>query len=183
MDVLTADAVGCNAVDENIVRHCWIDSQLAYHEKAGKRDEKKKHISEKTAQSMLIASILLTLAILMFELFGGSLMDTPLVSAATPNFLLQHTDQAFTLRSFFKLLLGIVSSVTVFLADYYGRLSLDRKTEDHEKMARLYMQAAEQFEKHPSERKELFLALAREEIIENGNWVSYCRENPPSFNV
>ena len=183
MDVLTADAVGCNTVDENIVRHCWIDSQLAYHEKAGKRDGKRKHISEKTAQSMLTASILLTFVLLLFELFGGSLMDMPLISADAPGFLLQHTGQDFTLRSFFKLLLGIVSSVTVFLADYYGRLSLDRKTEDHEKMARLYREAAEQFENHPSERKELFIALAREEIIENGNWVSYCRENPPSFDV
>lgn len=183
MDVLTADAVGCNAVDENIVRHCWIDSQLAYHEKAGKRDGKKKHINEKIAQSMLIVSVLLTFVLLMFELFGGSLMDMPLISADAPGFLLQHTGQDFTLRSFFKLLLGIVSSVTVFLADYYGRLSLDRKTEDHEKMARLYREAAEQFENHPSERKELFIALAREEIIENGNWVSYCRENPPSFDV
>ena len=183
MDVLTADAVGCNTVDENIVRHCWIDSQLAYHEKAGKRDGKRKHISEKTAQSMLTASILLTFVLLLFELFGGSLMETPLISSDAPSFLLQHTGQDFTLRSFFKLLLGIISSVTVFLADYYGRLSLDRKTEDHEKMARLYREAAEQFENHPSERTELLISLAQEEIIENGNWVSYCRENPPSFDV
>ena len=183
MDVLTADAVGCNTVDENIVRHCWIDSQLAYHEKAGKRDGKRKHISEKTAQSMLTASILLTFVLLLFELFGSSLMETPLISSDAPGFLLQHTGQDFTLRSFFKLLLGIISSVTVFLADYYGRLSLDRKTEDHEKMARLYREAAEQFENHPSERTELLISLAQEEIIENGNWVSYCRENPPSFDV
>ena len=183
MDVLTADAVGCNTVDENIVRHCWIDSQLAYHEKAGKRDGKRKHISEKTAQSMLTASILLTFVLLLFELFGSSLMETPLISSDAPGFLLPHIGHDFTLRSFFKLLLGIISSVTVFLADYYGRLSLDRKTEDHEKMARLYREAAEQFENHPSERTELLISLAQEEIIENGNWVSYCRENPPSFDV
>lgn len=131
---------------------------------------------------MLYITVFLAFAILLLELFGGPLMETTLISAL-PAFWLPHAGQALTLRSLFKLLLGIVSAVTVFLAEYYGKLSFGRKTEDHVKMARLYSGASERFESHPDERKALFLALAREEIIENGNWLSYCKENPPSFNV
>lgn len=32
-------------------------------------------------------------------------------------------------------------------------------------------------------KSELFLTLAREELIENGNWVSYCLENKPDFSL
>ena len=81
-----------------------------------------------------------------------------------------------------KIVMGGVSAVTVFLSNYYGKLSFERKSVDHEKMIRLYRTAGKRFELE-KDRKSLFLSLAKEEIIENGNWISYCRENPPSFNV
>jgi hypothetical protein len=50
-------------------------------------------------------------------------------------------------------------------------------------MTGLFSSAKEQFESGKIDKKQLFRELAREEIIENGNWFSYCRENPPSFNL
>jgi hypothetical protein len=96
---------------------------------------------------------------------------------------MQHEDQAFTLRSLLKIVLGGVSAITLFLSSYYGKLSLERKSLDHEKMASLYLSAKEQFERGNADNDQLFSELAREEIIENGNWFSYCRENSPSFDV
>jgi hypothetical protein len=81
------------------------------------------------------------------------------------------------------MVLGGISAITLFISGYYGKLSFERKSFDHEKMVLLYSAANSQFDNEYFDRTKLFLELAREEIIENGNWFSYCRENPPSFNV
>jgi len=47
----------------------------------------------------------------------------------------------------------------------------------------LFERAAEVYEREPETRRELFKRLAREEIIENGTWMSYCNENRPTFNL
>jgi len=82
-----------------------------------------------------------------------------------------------------KILLGAVSVMTVFLTNYYGKLSLNRKSIDHDRMSHLYASAKEQYESGQVEHDQLFQELAREEIIEIGNWFSYCRENTPSIQV
>jgi hypothetical protein len=50
-------------------------------------------------------------------------------------------------------------------------------------MKHLFASAALQYDLDPQSRMELFRQLGREELIENGNWVSYCRENTPDFSV
>jgi hypothetical protein len=82
-----------------------------------------------------------------------------------------------------KILLGAVSVMTVFVTNYYGKLSLNRKSIDHDRMSCLYASAKEQYESGQVEHDQLFKELAREEIIEIGNWFSYCRENTPSIQV
>ena len=71
----------------------------------------------------------------------------------------------------------------MFVAGYYGKLSLERKSDDHEKMREFFAMASQRYDSDPDSRTELFRLLAREELIENGNWVSYCRENKPDFSV
>ena len=94
-----------------------------------------------------------------------------------------HSGQAITLRNLMKILLGGISAMAVFFANYYGKLSLDRRSIDHDKMIALYTTAKERYESGPEKHTEIFLALAREEIIEIGNWVSYCQGNAPSFQI
>ena len=89
----------------------------------------------------------------------------------------------FTLRVWIKILWGSLSAVTVFVSGYYGKQSLARKSIDHEKMKHLFASAALRYDLAPQSRMELFRQLGREELIENGNWVSYCRENTPDFSV
>ena len=53
---------------------------------------------------------------------------------------------------------------------------------DHEKMARFYAWAAERLDEE-GQTPELLERLAREELIENGNWYSYQLEGTPDISV
>ena len=86
-------------------------------------------------------------------------------------------------RAWAKIVWGCLSVVALFVAGYYGRLSFERKAFDHEKMALLFESAAQRYDCNPGEYELVFRELAREEIIENGNWMSYCKENRPTFNL
>lgn len=87
------------------------------------------------------------------------------------------------LRAWGKIVWGCLTAVVVFVSGYYGRLSFERKAFDHEKMALLFAAAARRYETAPEEYEAVFRDLAREEIIENGNWMSYCKEDRPTFSL
>lgn len=167
----------------NLIKEYWIDGQFEYHRKAMRRNHRKHRINENTAKGMLIASVMMFVIVFVLEFLFNTVITRPIIEEPLPAFLMQHEDQAFTLRSLLKIVLGGVSAITLFLSSYYGKLSLERKSLDHEKMASLYLSAKEQFERGNADNDQLFSELAREEIIENGNWFSYCRENSPSFDV
>ncbi len=167
----------------NLIKEYWIDGQLEYHRKAMRRNSRKHRINENTAKGMLIASVMMFVIVFVLEFLFNTVITRPIIEDPLPAFLMQHEEQALTLRSLLKIVLGGVSAITLFLSSYYGKLSLERKSLDHEKMASLYLSAKEQFERGNANNDQLFSELAREEIIENGNWFSYCRENSPSFDV
>ena len=85
-------------------------------------------------------------------------------------------------RTALKILLGVISAATLFIGNYYGRLSLGRKKADHEKMARFYQKMSEQLQRR-GQIDPLLELIAREELIENGNWCSYQRDNGPDFSI
>ena len=103
-------------------------------------------------------------------LFGGLLSRFP----AIPN--------AETYRTLLKLVLGSISAATLFISNYYGKLSLSRSVEDHEKMAVFYERICERLTLCGQDEN-LLLLLVREELIENGNWCSYQRDNTPDVNL
>ena len=130
-----------------------------------------------------VAAVLLFFFVLVTEFFASFAMNARILPDDFPAWLIHHPDQSFILRSLMKIIMGGVSAVTVFLSGYYGKLSYDRKSADHAKMAQLYACAEKRFDSDEDKRKKLFSELAREEIIESGNWESYSRQAPPSFNV
>ena len=81
-----------------------------------------------------------------------------------------------------KILLGTLSAGALFLADYYGKLSLDRRISDHRKMAQFY-RAMEERLQDGGQTESLLEELAREELTENGNWCSYLRDNAPELDL
>lgn len=152
-----------------IVKKYWIDNQLHYHESAIIKDGHRHNSMKKATKSMLSLTCVMFIAVVVLEYFFNPLMDIVCFD--------------LSLRTLFKIAWGCVSAVTVFISTYYGKMSLDRKVEDHDKMIYLFKEASKRYDQYPNGRKEIFKSLAKEEIIENGNWVSYCKENKPDFTL
>ena len=87
-----------------------------------------------------------------------------------------------SLKSWILLLYGLLSAIVLFLSEYYGKQALERKHEDHVHMAELYQYALEVTEKQPITPEQVEF-IAREEVLANGNWYSYMKENTPSVSI
>ncbi|MBQ1631419.1 MAG: hypothetical protein II049_01195 [Clostridia bacterium] len=153
------------------VRKPWVEDQIAYHLRAGRKSERARAGSERIVGIALFVSIALYLLVLLFELVWGDLLPASLRIA-----------NADLYRMLSKLLLGGISAATLFISNYYGRLSLSRAASDHRKMAQFYTAILSRIDRS-GETEDLLLLLAREELIENGNWCSYRRDNAADFNL
>jgi len=157
----------------------WADEQLRYHRRAAKKKRVRQTRNERLCGALAVVSAVLYIAVFIFEYRVPGLMEGILeVPEGLRSVLLMH-DGDILVRGLFKVALGVVSTVTLFLSSYYGRLSLERQVEDHEKMAVLYERAANA----SVIDRELCISLAREEMIENGNWLSYMKENKPGIDL
>ena len=83
-------------------------------------------------------------------------------------------------RTILKIVLGLLSALTLLIAGYYGNLSLPRTRSDHRKMERFYTEMGENLARF-GQSDALLTHIAREELIENGNWCSYQRDNTPDI--
>lgn len=151
------------------VKSDWIDDQRAYHEYAYARDGGKQRIGGRITQAMIVCTVIVFALIAACEYFVPQVMSYSFLD--------------ISVRSWAKIVWGCLSVVVLFVAGYYGRLSFERKSYDHDKMALLFQAAAQRFEADPTTYETVFRDLAREEIIENGNWMSYCKENRPTFSL
>ena len=140
--------------------------------RAGIRSDHGLQVSGRIVRSALIFSITLYFAAVVFELVCGGLIFTPLVRIGNVELC----------RTILKIVMGTITAVTLFVANYYGRLSLPRSLSDHQKMERFYARMAERLSRQ-GQTEELLRVLAREELIENGNWSSYQRDNTPDLNL
>jgi hypothetical protein len=153
------------------IRDAWVDQQRIYHLRAFDRSKRAHKGSERIVGIALRVSILLYLAVLVFEFIWGGLLA----------FSRQIPD-AEAYRTLSKLLLGSISAATLFISNYYGRLSLPRVTSDHAKMEQFYTAVLDRMDRS-GETRDLLLLIVREELIENGNWCSYQRDNTADFNL
>ena len=172
VDTLSVLEIAGPARGPHDIRSCWVEDQLKYHRAAGERTENALLSSDRIVRIALISSITLYVAAVAFELLCGGLL-------AAPRVLLANVE---VWRTVLKIVLGTISAVTLFVSNYYGRLSLPRKESDHRKMALFFTWIAQQLSAH-GQTEELLTLLAREELIENGNWVSYQRDNKPDLSL
>ena len=154
------------------IRECWAEDQRKYHAKAEKRTSGQRSRNSRLLQTAAVCAISLYFGGLLFELLCGGLIFRPAVAVLNPP----------AWRTILKILLGTVSAGTLFLAGYYGKMSLERKNADHGKMQVFYGKMKEELERR-GQTEELLEALAREELTENGNWCSYQRDNVPELNL
>lgn len=172
LDAICALTIGDMPAVQHDIRACWVDDQRQYHARAAKNSGRKLRVSERIIQLALIMSISLYLGAVLYELLCGGLILTPSVHIADVEFW----------RTVLKILLGTISAVTLFISNYYGRLSFPRILSDHRKMEQFYRVMADRLEKY-GQTEELLTVLAREELIENGNWCSYQRDNKPDISI
>ncbi len=154
------------------VRECWVENQRQYHEKAGKRTNGQSERNDRLLRVAAVCAVALYFVTLGFEMLCGGLVFAPVVQVA----------EIGTWRMVMKILLGTISTGTLFLASYYGKMSLERKKTDHRKMEAFFTTLSRQMEQQ-GQTEELLEVLAREELTENGNWSSYQRDNAPELNV
>ncbi len=169
---LRAVTVGSAPHTAHDIRKCWVDAQRDYHSGAIGRTSSSLRRSEGVVRVALMISAALYVAAVLFELCSGGLGLKPLLAL----------DDVNLYRTALKVILGTLSAATVFIANYYGKQSLPRKLSDHGKMARFYARASEQLAAH-GQSEALLRRLAREELIENGNWLSYQRDNTPEISL
>lgn len=180
VDALGTINVGRNPKEGKRIRDCWVQDQENYHKNAYDRTKKQNTSNERIVKTALCFSFGFYVSALLFELLYGGL----LINSCTG-----LTDEDFY-RSILKIALGTVSAITIFAANYYGKLSLQRKLSDHKKMEHFYHKIGallDEKKDEPDVKKaqpeELLKVLAVEELIENGNWCSYQRDNTPDINL
>lgn len=154
------------------IRECWVEKQRMYHEQAGRRTAGKSERNDRLLRLAGICAVILYFGCILFELLCGGLTPHPAIPLRDPEIW----------RTVLKILLGTVSVGTLFLASYYGKMSLERKKTDHVKMEALFRTMDRQMEQF-GQTEELMELLAREELTENGNWSSYQRDNAPELNM
>ena len=169
---LCALSVGPPPQRSREIRACWAEGQRDYHEQAEKRTCRSLLRSDRVVRVSLCVSIALYVLALLFEVFFGGLFQAP---AAAPSLILLW-------RTLLKVALGLLSASTLFIANYYGKQSLSRTVADHGKMKRFYAEVDGQLERF-GQSEELLRTLAAEELVENGNWCSYQRDNTPDFSL
>lgn len=164
--------IGSAPREAHDIRACWVDAQRDYHSGAIGRTSSGLKSSEGVVRVALMVSAFLYVAAVLFELCFGGLFFEPLAALTSVGLC----------RTAIKVALGTLSSATLFTANYYGKQSLPRKLSDHGKMAKFYA-AMSQALAQRGQSEALLERLAREELIENGNWLSYQRDNTPDINL
>lgn len=172
LDALCALTVAESPRGKHDIRACWVEEQRAYHRSAKKKTLRNSSHSDRIVNVAMVVSIVLYVAALAFELAFGGLVLTPVAALTNIGFW----------RAVLKIALGSLSAATLFIANYYGKLSLPRKLSDHEKMERFFTAISDQLARG-GQTEELLRRLARDELIENGNWCSYQRDNTPDFSL
>lgn len=158
--------------EKRSVRTEWAEKQRDYHLLTGTKASRRRGGSDRIIQIAVILSAALYFGALLFELLAGGAFTRPSVPAAKPELY----------RTVLKITLGAISAGTLFIANYYGKQSLPREESDHGKMARFYDKMAERL-LSCGETEQLLRHLAREELIENGNWYAYQSENTPDIDL
>lgn len=158
--------------EQRNIRECWAEKQREYHRKAGKKTSHQLAGNDRLLGTALRASILLYVAVLVYEFVCGGVLAPAVWKLQDPE----------TGRTLLKILLGTLSAGTLFLGGYYGRMSLSRVTGDHEKMEAFFGKISERIARS-GQNEDVLETLAREELAENGNWSSYQRDNAVELNL
>ena len=152
------------------ILNCWIRDQMKYHDDAHKRALVQKKRNDRYEKISLYATLFFYAITLIFEIWMT--LSSPF-DPMTANWI----------RAGLKIGVGTSSAITIFLANYYGKMSLTSKIDEHLRMHWLYNTAEYEIMERKEESEELIINLAREFLIENAIWYSHQKKNKPDFAV
>lgn len=152
------------------ILECWIRDQMKYHDRAHGRALKQLEKNEMYEKISLIATIIFYIIALVFETL--MIMYTPL-----------DGESAHWMRAGLKIGVGTATAITIFLSNYYGKMSLSSKVEEHLRMFWLYQKVERQIIHTKEESEEQIKYLAEQCLIENTSWYSHQKKNTADFAV
>lgn len=149
---------------------CWIRDQMKYHDNAHKRALKQLEKNELYERISLIATIIFYIIALIFEIF--MILYAPF-----------EVETAHWVRAGLKIGVGTATAITIFLSNYYGKMSLSSKVDEHLRMYWLYQKVEHKIRQTKEENEEEIIYLAEQCLIENASWYSHQKKNTPDFAV
>ena len=151
----------CEKMTSDMLKEKWLKNQHDYHVSAEKKVSKQLRINNRISDAVKVAVIMLVLIACLIEC-----MDIHMESML----------DRITIKVYVSIAVGLLSMISFFLSSYYGKLNLERKRSDHIEMAKLYKEVLDNTKDSPL-TEEIIENTARDEILENGNWYSYMKEN------
>ena len=152
----------CEKMTSDMLKERWLKEQYNYHMDAEKKVSKQLRLNDRISGIVKIAVIVIVVVACVLE----CIPDIDMTS------MLGH----ITIKGSVLIAVGLLSTISFFLSSYYGKLNLERKRSDHIEMAKLYKEVLDNTKDSPLTEK-IIEKTAREEILENGNWYSYMKEN------
>ncbi|MBR4447262.1 hypothetical protein [Methanobrevibacter sp.] len=149
---------------------CWIRNQMKYHDGAHKKALKQLEKNEFYEKISLIATIIFYVIALIFEI--SMMIYAPFD---------MHT--AHWIRAGLKIGVGTATAITIFLSNYYGKMSISSKVDEHLRMYWLYQKVEHEIIHTKEEHEDQIMYLAKECLTENTIWYSHQKKNKPDFAV
>ena len=159
--IANADHIANRLTSEEL-KELWLNDQHDYHVNAEKKVSKQLRTNDRTSAAVKLAVIVIVVIACIIE--------------CIPDIDIMSMPGRITIKGGVLIAVGLLSMISFFLSSYYGKLNLERKRNDHIKMAKLYKEVLDNT-KDSLLTEETIEKTAREEILENGNWYSYMKEN------
>lgn len=164
------------------IRAVWLQDQLSYQKSTHAKNKIRLKRQSVISGALLVLTVLFIGAVLTLEfLFPNGIGSEISLPAWLGKGMMMHSAHFFNGRSIFKILLGVIPALSFVVTSYYGKLSLERKLRDGQRMIALYSEALEAYDAPLTDKARLLTELAREELAETGDWLSYVSENRPDI--
>ncbi len=175
-------------IDASQIIDVWIGNneeptgQLRYHTEKKRYNKKKAKFFENWSKGLKIATV-----VIYFVIFAMEIAACILKGLNVDWFWQNNAFAHISCRNVAAMVLGVSTCASLLFSSYWGKLSYARKADDNVKMSKFYASANvrwEEAKKHRGDEVEKFVKeIAREEILENGIWCSYVRENDLEINI
>lgn len=153
------------AVDQELVKRCWIDEQNKYYLSRGRKEKTVYVTMENSAKVFLFSGLCLATFLLVATLRCGE-------NALAPY-----------LNKWIVLLIGFLPAFAAILSGYVYRRGLEAHTKEYERMQPIFQRAAKlvgamSLPQDAADFREVVTELGLEALAENGDWLLLHRGRP-----